>query len=40
MNCHPERPTCPRQIKTEMNAEIDMDTTGFIVVDQERLWLF
>jgi hypothetical protein len=28
--CHPEEPTCLRQVKSEMNAEIDIDSIGFI----------
>ena len=28
--CHPEEPTCLRQVKGEMNAEIDIDSIGFI----------
>jgi hypothetical protein len=28
--CHPEESTCLRQVKSEMNAEIDIDSIGFI----------
>jgi hypothetical protein len=28
--CHPEERTCLRQVKSEMNAEIDIDSIGFV----------
>jgi hypothetical protein len=28
--CHPEEPTCLWQVKGGMNAEIDIDSIGFV----------
>jgi hypothetical protein len=38
--CHPEEPTCLRQVKSEMNAEIDIDSIGFIFCSLGELVTF
>jgi hypothetical protein len=35
-SCHPQPSTCLREVKGEMNAEIDIDSIGLFFAHQER----
>jgi hypothetical protein len=38
--CHPEEPTCLWQVKGGMNAEIDIDSIGFVFCSLGELVTF
>jgi hypothetical protein len=38
--CHPEEPTCLWQVKGGMNAEIDIDSIGFVFCSLGEVVIF